>query len=718
MKEEGIYHMKRGIRQHDTRDCGAACLATVLLWHGANIPLIEIRQRLRVDKNGVSLFAICRVGEMFGLDTNGYCAELNELIEGIENHNIGLPIIVHTVLNNNLQHYMVIRRISHKNIYLFDPQKGAVKYSIEEFKRIFTGNFITLLPSNKFFPQKRNFRKYRKYLRIITGQKKLFLLAICCSLISAIVSIIASLGYQIIIDNYILNGKSDILKIPVVSNGIGLIEAHCTTLVQLLLAILGLYLVQASINGIRGILVTYIYRNSSKYLAYNYYSHLLKLPIPFFHDRETGEILSRFQDIGEIQAVISGIGLTIILNIFMALAGGIVLYSISNVMMIIVIVIVMIYGMLAFIYKRPIQNINRNIMEADAQVMCEIKEVVGGIESIKSFSAEQIFYDRLHDKTEDLLEKEKRGSLISVSQTMLLSLIEGIGNILILWTGCYFILTGKLSLGQFIAFETLIYFFISPMESLLFLQVELQKGFVAVERLDDILEVEKEKDTPGTFEKNDIAYNDDFKIEVNNLVFSYGFRECVLDGISFKIRQSEKVLIRGKSGCGKTTLLHVLSKMETDYSGTITFGAKELKYIPTSLFRKQVVYVPQNTEIFSGTIIDNILLEKSVSEEKLRSVIYGCQLDELIYGPHNGFEMLVEENGKNLSGGQKQRIALARALIMEPKVLLLDESMCHLDDDTEGKLLEYLWSEFSEMIIIIVSHRECLHVKYDRVIEI
>lgn len=260
--------MKRGIRQHDTRDCGAACLSTVLLWYGSTVPLVEIRQKMRVDKNGVSLFAICNVAKMFGLDADGYCAKLDELIESIEARYIKLPIIIHTILENNLQHYMVIRKISHKKIYLFDPQKGEVRCSIDELEEIFTGNFISLFPSDRFIPRKRNLNRFRKYIKIITKQKKLFLLAICCSLMSAMASIMASLSYQTIIDKYILNGETTSFEISIFSSGIKYIESHYITLLQLLIAVMTIYLVQIIINGIKEVIITCIYKNSSECLIF------------------------------------------------------------------------------------------------------------------------------------------------------------------------------------------------------------------------------------------------------------------------------------------------------------------------------------------------------------------------------------------------------------------------------------------------------------------
>ncbi len=710
--------MKTGIRQHDIRDCGAACLATILLWYGSNVPLIEIRQKMRVDRNGVSMFAICKVAEMFGLGANGYHAEFSDFVENINRHNIKLPIIVHTILKNNLHHYMIVKKICHNSVHVFDPQIGERKYTLSEFENIFFGYFIMLAPNDRFVQRKRNWGRYKKYIKIITKQKTLFLMSILCSIISAMASIMASLAYQIIIDRHILGGGKNLLDIPIFTKCFDYIDMNCATLVQLLIAVMGIYLLQGLIGGARGVLITYIYRNSSQHLVYKYYKHLLRLPIPFFHDRETGEIISRYGDIGEIQDVISGIGLTVILNISMAIAGGIVLYSISPTMLLVVIVMIAMYGLIAFIYKKPIREINRNMMEADSQVTCELKEVVGGIESVKAFSCEQIFYSRLHKKTEDLIEKSKKGSLISVSQSTILSLIEGIGSILILWSGCYFTLKGELSLGQFIAFETLVYFFISPIESLLLLQIELQKGFVAAERLDDILEVEKEREAENSSIIKNMPSVDSFHIEVKNLTFAYGFRESILEDLSFEIKPAEKVLIKGKSGCGKTTLLHLLSKMEADYEGTICFGMEELKSISTSTFRKHVIYVPQNAELFSGTIMENILLERTVDKDKLHSIIRGCQLDEFINSLEDGFNKVIEENGKNLSGGQKQRIALARALVMEPKVLLLDESMCHLDEETEKKVLDYLWNGFQNMTIIVVSHKGNLQNMCDKVIEI
>lgn len=711
--------MKKGIKQHDTRDCGAACLASILLWYGAHIPLIELRQKMRVDKNGANILAICKTASMYGLDSEGCYVEPEEFFDNIGNECFKLPVIVHTILENHMQHYIVVKKILPKDrIVVFDPQTGEKVLRKEEFQRIFTGYFITVLPNSSFCRKKKDYGRYKKYLKIITMQRKKFLAAIICSLVAAILSITASLTYQTIIDKHILGNETSLFCFSEILNGTWFTEGGNETLIQLIVAIAGIYILQALIGGIRGIIVTCIFKNSTYYLFSLYYKHLLRLPISFFHDRETGEVLSRFQDMHEIQTVISGIGLTIFLDFFMAVAGGIVLCSISEIMFLIVLAMVGLYGLIAFLYKKPIRNINREILEADAQVTCELKEVVGGIESIKSFGSEAIFDNRLSQKTEQLVSREVKGSFISVSQSTLSALAESLGSIFILGSGCYFMIQGGLTLGQFIAFETLIYFFISPVQGLLLLQIELQKGFVAAERLDDVLEVEQESEPQGivNFCLKDAKTSTSYDIDVNNLSFSYGFRENILNNLSFSVLQSEKVHIKGKSGCGKTTLLQLLGKIETQYEGVISLGKKELGTIPAAEYRKYVVYVPQNAEFFSGTIMENILLGRTISEPRLKTIIQGCQLEDFLYGHEEGFGKYIEENGKNLSGGQKQRIALARALITHPQVLLLDESLCHLDEETEKSILNYLWEAFPQMTIIAVSHKTYTDIKYDKVI--
>lgn len=693
------------VRQHDVKDCGAACLATILRYYKSFISIIEIREYMHVDKNGANIFALCQTAEHFGMVSDAYEGTLEEIQQSIINKELDLPLVAHIVVDNTMLHFIVIKKISNTHIYIFDPIEGDRKYKHSEFKNIFTGYFVTFAPSDDFVPVRKTLKSYNKFLNIIAIQKKLFLSAICLSSLLAGLSILCSFSFQTIIDKFILNNRSEtITGVPFFSTIYLYMEKASATLPALIIAILCVYIVQSALFALRGVIITYIYRNSSQLLISEYCNTLIKLPIPFFHDRETGEILSRYNDIEEIQNIISGIGLSIIMDLVMAAAGAFVLYSISQELFIVVLIMTITYALIAFCYRHPIRKISGEIMEADSKVMSKLKEVIEGIESIKASSAEEKIRQDLQKKIRRYIDKSKRGSLLSVSQSTLLQLSESVGGIVVLWIGCNYITNGVLTLGTFISFQTLMYFFISPIQNLLSMQIVLQQAFVSADRLNDVLENKTEEELLQGTEKMKITR--DPHIRVENLSFAYGFREPILKGITFQARGSEKIAVLGKSGCGKTTLFHILSRLEDGYQGRITIDGEDIKSFNTESYRENIIFIPQESTLFADSFRENILMGKSIDEQVLCKIVKGCELDDLIFSYDAGLDAVIEENGKNLSGGQKQRIAIARALVGNPYVLLLDESTSHIDPETESKIFQFITKEFRDAICFFSTHKE------------
>lgn len=708
----------RGIRQHDTRDCGAACLATILRHYRSFVPMVKIREQMHVDKNGASMFALCSSAEHFGLSASGFNGTLNEIIKEVTDGNMHLPLIAHILTEDRLLHYVVIKKINDKYLYLFDPAKGNRKYKTCEFEELFTGFFVVLTPKEDFIPEKRTGKPYKKFADIVFKQKKLFSSAILLSVVLAGLSIFTSFAYQTIVDKYILNNNQamELRNLPIFSKLYTHIEELCQSLPQLFIAILFIYLSQTLIFALRGIIITYIYKNSSNMLITNYCRRLIQLPIPFFHDRETGEILSRYNDIEEIQNIISGIGLSVIMDIVMAIAGGAVLFVISPELFKIVVIMAIVYALIAFCYRKPIGRISRNIMEADSRLMSKMKETVDGIESIKATCAEIKSEEKLYSRINEYIRMMKKGTLISLSQSTIMNLSQSIGNLAILYFGCNFILNGTISLGTFISFETLIFFFLSPLQNLLSMQLTLQQAFVAADRLNDVMENKTEDEV---FKGNKIfKTNKSTCLKVTNLSFSYGYREPVLQRLNLVAFEGEKIAVIGKSGCGKTTLFHILGMIESDYEGCIYINDCNIQDIDKTSYRRHVMYVPQESVIFAESFKDNILMGETADNAKLKKIIAGCHLEDVISQHDNGIESILEENGKNLSGGQKQRIAIARALVKNPKILLLDESTSHLDTEMEKSIFDFISKEFSDIICLFSTHRESLINLCDRKVHI
>ena len=697
----------KDVRQHDDRDCGVACLATILRFYGSFIPTVTIREHVRLDKNGVSIYALCRTAEYFGINADGYEATLQEIKDSIKSKEINLPLIAHVVAEGELFHYVVIKKISRKSVVVFDPARGYRKFKYNDFSKMFTGFIVSMKPNENFKKCKLSVLQYKKYIDIVCSQKRLFIGSFIISCVLALLSISSSLAYQTVIDKYILqNSESvDIRRVPIFTDIYLNIESICNTLSQLLGAILLIFIFQILISGLRGILITKIYKQSSEILITNYCTKLLRLPIPFFHDRDTGEILSRYNDIEELQHIISGICLSAIMDIVMAFAGGIVLFSISNVMFTIVCGMIISYGLIVICYIRPIKTISREIMESDSKLMSKLKESIDGIETIKASCAENYILNVIQKRVKAYVGSIEKGSFVSLSQSVLMGLCQNIGNVVLLYYGCRFILTGNLTLGEFVSFETLLYFFISPVQNIFSMQLVLQQAFVAADRLNDVME--------GSDDHNDCLKNcfnekSATVMETTQLRFSYGYNDEVLKGITLKFTAGDRVALIGKSGCGKTTLLHVLGRLEENYTGKVVVNNRSIKDIDKNAYRKMIIYVPQETIIFADTIKNNILLGCEADELKLNKILEGCQLKEFIVERVNGIDTILEENGASLSGGQKQRIAIARALIREPRILLLDESTSHIDNETEERIFNYIKKEYPNMICICTTHNEKL----------
>ncbi len=706
------------VRQHDIKDCGAACLATILRYYKSFVSIIQIREYMHVDKNGANMYALCQAAQHFGLEADAYMGTFEEIKQMINEKEISLPLISHIIIND-MYHYVVIEKVSSKYIFIFDPVQGEQRYEYDKFKEVFTGYFVTLVPGTNFIPAKKSLKAYKKFLTIIMMQKSLFFMALLLSTVLAGLSILCSFSFQTIIDKFILNGGVNVAAgVPLLSAINLYIEKVSSTLPMLIIAVLIIYLLQSIIFSLRGVIITHIFKNSSEFLISQYCSTLIKLPIPFFHDRETGEILSRYSDIEEIQQIISGIGLSIIMDLIMAIAGAIVLCSISSELFIVVLALTFSYAVITLFYMRPMKKVSRDIMEANSCLISKLKETIEGIESIKSSSAEMKIREDLERKANVYIDKSKRGSLLSVSQSTLLQLSESIGSVIILGIGCDCITRGILTLGTFISFQTLMYFFISPISNLLSMQLALQQAIVSADRLNDILENKTEDELFNGTKKMTKAIEGHRRLCIENLSFSYGYGEPVLRNISLCAKSSEKIAVMGRSGCGKTTLFHILGRLEDRYQGRITIDDEDIRIFDKASCRENIIYIPQDSTLFAGSFRENILMGNVIDEQELRKVIIGCELADLIDSHDTGLEALIEESGKNLSGGQRQRISIARALVRNPQILLLDESTSHIDAETENKIFRFIEKEFPDTICFFSTHKENIAAFCDKTIYI
>lgn len=500
------------------------------------------------------------------------------------------------------------------------------------------------------------------------------------------IGIITSFYYQVLMDDIVPSSSLEMLN-------------HVSVIT------LCLFLVQIGINFLRGILIVKLEQRIDIPIMLGYYNHALILPMKFYSMRDTGEIISRFNDASSIRDIVSDASLTIMMDTIMAVVGAVVLFNCNRLLFLISVVVLILYGIIVFIYNKPIKKINRKIMEMNSKVTSQFVETINGIETIKVFNQEkneETKTDKLYKK---FLKKIFNGGILSLSQQTVTMFVAVVGELVILWVGTACVIKGNLTLGELITFNALLGYFIEPIKNLINLQPQIQTAIVAADRLGEILDISPE------YEKNDMrtTYNSEIKFDnliISHLNFRYGTRDLVLKDINLKIKHGEKIAFVGESGSGKTTLAKLLIRLYEQEKGSIKLDSIDIREFSIKQIRDNISYISQNTFLFSGTIKENLLFGNShANNDDISRVCRMCELEEYINSLPLKYNTRIEENGKNLSGGQKQRLAIARALLRNPRILIMDEATSNLDYITE-KTIENMINKFSKnMTTIIIAHR-------------
>ena len=667
------------ILQNDETDCGPACLAAIFRKYGLKVTIAKIRDIAGTDRQGTNAHGLVKVIEHFGFQQ-----KVVEADKSVLTNKLPLPAIAHVIIDDSLLHYVVITKVKGDTVVVSDPAKGIVKYKKEDFLKIWTNILILIAPTNKSQKGNKKQSTLLSFFCLLISQKWLLLRIFILSMILTSIGIITSFYYQVLMDNIVPSSSLEML------NYVSVIT-------------LCLFFVQIGLNFLRGFLIVKLEQNIDIPIMLGYYNHALILPMKFYSMRDTGEIISRFNDASSIRDIVSEASLTIMMDTIMAVVGAVVLFNSNRLLFLISVVMLFLYGIIVFVYNKPIKKNNRKIMEMNSKVTSQFIETVNGIEIIKAFNQE----DNEKEKTDKLyrkfLKRVFNGGVLSLSQQTVTMFVAVVGELVILWVGVAYVIKGELTLGELITFNALLGYFIEPIKNLINLQPSIQTAVVAADRLGEILDITPEYNYEHEQLNDKIKFD---KISISNLDFRYGTRELVLKDINLEICRGEKIAFVGESGSGKTTLANLLVRLYEQEKGSIKLDSIDIREFSIKQIRDNISYISQNTFLFSGTIRENLLFGNSdVSDDDISQVCKICELEEYINSLPLKFNTRIEENGKNLSGGQKQRLAIARALLKKPEILIMDEATSNLDYVTERSIEKTINNFSKNMTTIIIAHR-------------
>lgn len=680
------------VPQIDTRDCGVAALASIAKFYGSDFSLAHLRELAKTNKNGTTALGIIKAANKIGFQSKAIQANMSLF----DLEDVPYPFIVHVNKKGKLPHYYVVYQSHKKHLIIGDPDPSVkvTKIKKEAFESEWTGIAIFLVPEPNYRPHKDKKNGLISFLPLIFRQRSLIFYIILASLLVTLINIVGSYYLQGILDEYIPNQMKSTL---------GIIS----------IALIITYIIQQIMSYSRDYLLTVLSQRLSIEVILSYIRHIFELPMSFFATRRTGEVVSRFTDANSIIDALASTILSLFLDVSILLTVGSVLLAQNPNLFLLSLVSIPIYIAIIFIFLKPFEEMNHDVMQSNSLVNSAIIEDINGIETIKSLTSEEIRYQKIDGEFTDYLNKSFKLSKYSILQTALKQGAKLIINIYILWLGAQLVMSNKISIGQLVTFNSLLTYFTNPLENIINLQTKLQSAKVANNRLNEVYLVESEYSNRQTL-TNVFSLNGDIKFE--EISYKYGFGRDTLSDINITIKQGDKISLVGISGSGKTTFAKMIVNFFSPYKGRITINNNDLKMIDKKVLRKHINYLPQQAYIFSGSILDNLTLgaSESITQE---DIIKACEIAEIRKDieemPMNYQTQL--SDGAGLSGGQKQRIALARAILTKAPVLILDEATSGLDVLTEKKVIDNLMA-MSEKTIIFVAHRLSISKRTNQVI--
>jgi ATP-binding cassette subfamily B protein len=668
------------IKQRDITDCGAACLASIASHYQLKLPVSRIRQYAGTDKRGTNVLGLIEASEKLGFQAKGAKGALDSLTK------IPLPAIAHVILKNGLHHFVVIYKVTKKEITFMDPSDGQYhKNKITDFEKIWSGVIVLILPDESFAKGNETTSNTKRFWQLIMPHKGIMIQALVGAVVYTILGLSTSIYMQKLIDFVLPDGNIRLLNLL----SIGMIV---------------ILVFQVFIGTFKTILGLQTGQQIDARLILGYYKHLLKLPQRFFDTMRVGEITSRINDAVKIRMFINDVALSMIVNVLIVGFSIALMFLYYWKLAVIMLCIVPIYIIIYWISNRINKKWLRTLMENSAELETQLVESISTASTIKRFGIEEYANTKTEHKFYNLLNSIYKSGIKGLYIGTTADFVTRLFTIIILWAGAYFVINRELTPGELLSFYALIGYFTGPASSLIGANKSIQDALIAADRLFEIIDLEIES---SDINKVDLTTDLIDDIHFNNVHFRYGTRAMVFEGLNLTIKKGSSTGIIGESGSGKSTLLSLLQNLYPLKEGNINIGGLDLQYISNKSLRKAVSVVPQQIDLFAGTVIENIAIgDYEPDMQRILELSKLLGISDFIEQLPSGYNALLGEQGVNLSGGQRQRIAIARALYRKPEILILDEATSNLDQLSESKVQETLdWFKSQGKTIILIAHR-------------
>ena len=658
------------VKQNDIRDCGICCLESIIKYYDGYVPLETLRLDTKTDNSGTSAYNLIKAAKKYGFNAMG--KKINEL-----DKNIILPAIAHIITEKGLKHFVVIYEIKKEYVVVMDPATGYRKIPTIDFKDVWTNVILIFQPYKEIPLYKLNNNILNLFQSLCKKENYLIKRILIINIIITILSIIMSYHLKLTIGNINTSYKNTIIFISIIFLYINIYKIYYTYT--------------------KNKLSIYLNKNINLHLIPTFINYILNLPLDVIKSRTTGEILTRVEELNNIKDLFSEILIGIILDIFLILTSSIFLYN-TNKELFFILCIISLLLVLIGILSAPLINkrISENI-DLITEFNGSLTETIENLESIKNLNIVNKENQKLENEytnyQKDLFTFSGNLNLLETIN----SFIYEIGLFSITSYGIFLIINNRLSFISLITFASLISYFIDPIKDILSLIPKFLHIKLSFQKIEEFINIEKEE----LGSKEELLMGD---IKFNKIKYSYDDYNMVINNCNITIPKYKHVTIKGPTGMGKSTLFKMLNKSITGYKGNITINDIDIKDYSLNTLRTNILYVSQHENLFDDTILNNITLYKKIPHSILKEVLEMTKVDEILNKKSLRLDTYVYNNGFNLSGGEIQRLILARSILYNPKILILDESLSEVDNKTEKEIVTNLDNYLPTTTIIYITH--------------
>lgn len=679
------------ILQHSEEDCGAACLATIAKHYRRNFTLNRIREAIGTGQLGTTLLGLRRGSEALGFKARS--VKVNPAILD-KMHEVPLPAIIHW----KGYHWIVLYGNRGRKYVVADPGVGVRFLSKTELMEGW-GNGVMLLvepdPVRFFIQPNEKTVSFGRFFKPIWTYRGILAEAFLINLVLGLLSLASPFFIEVLTDDVLVRGDTHLLG--------GVVTA--VVVMNLMSSCLGL--VQSN-------LIAHFAQRLELGLILEFARAILRLPLSYYESRRSGEIVSRLRDIQEINQLVSQIVASLPSQIVIAFVSFSLMLVYSWKLTTAAVFFAALMMLTTIILLPTLRQKTRSLLVLDAENQGVLVETFKGALTLKTTASAPQFWEEFQSRFGRLANLTFRTIQIAIVNNTFSKLVSSISSIALLWFGSSLVIANELSIGQLLAFNSMNSNFLAFIMTVVTFVDELTRVQTATQRLTEVIDSTPETKADDT--KPFVKIPDNADIICNNLNFHHAGRVELLEDFYLTIHGGKVTALIGKSGCGKSTLVKLIAGLYSP-NGNIRIGRYNLQDISVDCLRQQVVLVPQEPHFWSRSIVENFRLgSPHVTFEQIVTACQIAEADEFISKLPDKYQTVLGEFGANISGGQRQKLAIARAIVNNPPILILDESTAGLDPVSETQVLDKLLFHRQGKTTILISHRPRVIMRADWIV--